>query len=167
MNARIRFLRSSTDWKLDRRSNLRTKVLNQISTWFRHELCLGVYTKRRRCPGSDRNAARLSWDFSTPRFSFSPRSSLLPHAPATYTTRLSDWCVFRVSQLNTPPARGSVATVCSTWVTKSCSVRVGPRVGARIQPHQTARLAVRHSVPWRMYSCSRLWTRPGPIGMSG
>ena len=69
--------------------------------------------------------------------------------------------------MNTQPANGSVATVCSMCAAKSPSVRVGPSVGAMMQPHQISRLAVRHSVPCRMYSCSRPCTRPGPMGMSG
>src|SRR3954471_705554 len=146
MNSTILDLRSSSDTKLDRRRSLRTRVLNQISTWFSHELCFGVYTNRIRWSGSDRNFARLSWDFSTPLFSFSPKSSLISQASATYLTRLSDWCVFRLSTMNTHPPHGSVATVCSMCVAKSPSVRLGPSVGAMMQPHQISRLAVRHKV---------------------
>ena len=91
----------------------------------------------------------------------------MPHASATYSTRLSDWCVFKLSTMNTHPAKGSAPTVCSTCAAKSRSVRVGPSVGATMQPHQTSRLAVRHSVPYRTYSCSRPCTRPGPMGTSG
>src|SRR3954466_6293666 len=106
MNSRIFRLRSSNDLKPDLRRSLRARVLNQISTWFSHELCLGVYTNRIRWPGSDRNSARLPCDFSTPRFPFSPRSSLIPQASATYLTRLSDWCAFRLSAMNTQPDSG-------------------------------------------------------------
>ena len=75
-----------------------------------------------------------------------PQVVLDPQASATDLTRLSDWCVFRLSAMNTQPANGSVATVCSMCAAKSPSVRVGPSVGARMQPHQTSRLAVRHNV---------------------
>src|SRR5262245_29252582 len=92
-----------------------------------------------RCPLSLRNAARLFWDFNTPRLPLAPRSSSIPQAWATHKTRPSDWCVFRLCTRNTQPAPGSVATVCSTWATKSASVRVGPNVGDTIRPHQTSR----------------------------
>src|SRR3954452_18665096 len=155
MNAKTRPLRSSTEVKLERRSNFRTRILNQISTWLSHEVCFGVYTNRMRWLGSDRNAARLGCDFSPPCLPLTPNSSWTPQVWATHTTRLSDWCVFRLSTMNPQPAQGSVATVCCTCARKSASVRVGPSVGAITQPHQISRLAVRHSVPWRWYSYSR------------
>ena len=34
-------------------------MLNQISTWFNHDECFGVYTKRRRWLASDKNFFRL------------------------------------------------------------------------------------------------------------
>ena len=51
---------------------------NQISIWFSHELCLGVYANRIRWPGSLRNAARLAFDFSTPLLPFSSQVLLDP-----------------------------------------------------------------------------------------
>src|SRR3954468_22482356 len=130
MNRRILSLRSSSEQKLDRFSNFLTRVLNQISIWFSHELCLGVYTSLILWLGSFRNAARLAFDFNTPSLPFLPSPSpLIPHASATYSTRLSDWCVSRLSTMNTHPASGSVFTVCSTCFAKSSSVRVGPMLG--------------------------------------
>src|SRR3954452_10264027 len=167
MKRRILCFKSSSEQKLDRFSSFLTRMLNQISIWFSHELCLGVYANRIRWLGSLKNSARLACDFSTPPFSFCPRSSSIPHACATYSTRLSDWCVFRLSTMNTHPPNGSVFTVCSTCALKSCSVRVGPMLGAISQPHQTSRLAIRHSVPCRTYSNSRFCARPGPAGPSG
>jgi hypothetical protein len=42
MNAKMRARKSSTEVKLARFNNRRTKMLNQISTWFNHDVCLGV-----------------------------------------------------------------------------------------------------------------------------
>src|SRR5262249_21620168 len=154
MKRRMLCLSSSRERKLDRFSSFLTRVLNHTSIWFRHELCLGVSTNRIRWLGSLRNAARLACDFNTPLFSFCPRSSVIPQASATYSTSASDGCLFKLSPMNTHPANGSVATVCSTGALKSSSVRVGPLLGAITQPHQSSRLAVRHSVPCRTYSDS-------------
>src|SRR4051812_41916713 len=135
MNASTFAFKSSVEAKLDRLSNFLARVPNQISTWFSHEQCLGVYAKRIRWLGSSRNALRLAFDFSTPAFPFTPSSPAIEHARATYSTRLSDWCVSRLSTRNTHPADGSVATVCSTCALKSASVRVGDSVGATTWPH--------------------------------
>jgi hypothetical protein len=61
----------------------RTRMLNQISIWFSHEVCLGTYTKRMRWPGSVKNAFRVATDFNTPRLPFLPRSPSIAHSRAT------------------------------------------------------------------------------------
>src|SRR5262245_44394670 len=101
MNESTFLFRSSVEVKLDRFSSFLARMPNQISTWFSHEQCLGVYMNRILWVESLRNAFRLAFDFSTPALPFSPRSSAIPHAPATYSTRLSDWCVSRLSTRNT------------------------------------------------------------------
>src|SRR5262245_1457073 len=84
MNASTFAFGSSAEAKLERRSSLRERMPNQISTWFSHEQCLGVYAKPMRGPGSLRNAFRLAFDFSTPDLPFSPGSPAIPHASSTY-----------------------------------------------------------------------------------
>jgi len=93
MKARIRSRKSSTDVKLPRLSNRRTKMLNQSSIWFSQLVCFGVYMNRMRWLTSLKNAARVDIDCKIPRFSFSPRSSAMPHALATSLTKASDLCV--------------------------------------------------------------------------
>ena len=48
MYARIFSRRSDTDLKFPRRNTRLTNTLNQISTWFSHDVCLGTYTNRTR-----------------------------------------------------------------------------------------------------------------------
>src|SRR5438477_10510129 len=43
MNSNTLACNSSTERKLPLFSSLRTKMLNHISIWFNHELCLGVF----------------------------------------------------------------------------------------------------------------------------
>ena len=62
--------------------------------------------------------------------------------------------MFRLSTTNTHDASGSMATVCSMWLAKSASVRVGPIVGAINSPVVTTKLPIRHNVPFRVYSNS-------------
>ena len=93
MKARIRSRKSSTDVKLPRLSNRRTKMLNQSSIWFSQLVCFGVYRNRMRWLPSLKNAARVDIDCSIPRCSFSPRSSAMPQALATSRTKASDLCV--------------------------------------------------------------------------
>src|SRR5215468_1096546 len=64
-------------------------------------------------------------------------------------------------------ASGSEATVRVICATKSSSVRVGPREGPTIVPCATSKLAIKVTVPRRIYPNSRRSTRPGPIGMVG
>src|SRR6266508_2044270 len=140
MNARMRALRSSNEVKLERHSSLRTRMLNQISIWLSHEVCLGVYTNRMRCPWSLRKAARIFWDFNTPFWPLTPRSASMPQVWATHNTRPSDWCVFTLSSSNTQLVWGSLKTVCSTWATKSAFVLFGIRVEDKITRHDYARV---------------------------
>ena len=46
-------------------------------------------------------------------------------------------------------------------------VLLGPMVGATTSPVATSKLAIKHCVPWRMYSYSGRSTRPGCIGKVG
>jgi len=59
---------------------------------------------------------------------------------------------------------GSVDIVCWMWAKKSSSLRVSRIEGATILPVATATLAIRHCVPWRIYSNSWRSTAPGRIG---
>jgi hypothetical protein len=60
--------------------------------------------------------------------------------------------MFKLSVTNTDDAPGSVATVCSMWLAKSDSVRVGPSVGAINSAVVTWRLPIRFNVPCRVHS---------------
>jgi len=93
MKARMRSRKSSTDVKLPRFNNRRTKMLNQSSMWFSPLVCFGVYRNRRRWWTSLKNAARVGLDCHIPLFSFSPRSSSMPQALATSLPNASDVCV--------------------------------------------------------------------------
>ena len=86
----MRSRKSSTDVKLPRLSNRRTKMLNQSSIWFSQLVCFGVYMNRMRWLTSLKNAARVGIDCNIPLFSFSPRSSTMPQALATNLTKASD-----------------------------------------------------------------------------
>ena len=97
---------------------------NQISIWFIHEQCFGVYTIRILWSLWCRNSARLSWFFNIPDLPLLPRSSDNPHCPATKRTRLSDLCIFKPSQTNVHGASGSVSINARMASTKSFSVRV-------------------------------------------
>src|SRR5215207_6858362 len=57
--------------------------------------------------------------------------------------------------------------VFSMWEAKSSLVRVGSMEGAMILPVATSKLAIKHRVAWRMYSCSWHSTLPGRIGRAG
>jgi len=48
MNASTLSFNSSAEAKLERRSSFRDRMPNQISIWFSHEQCLGVYANRMR-----------------------------------------------------------------------------------------------------------------------
>src|ERR1700712_4500543 len=82
MYARIFSLRSATDRKFPRRNTRRANTLNQISTWFSHDVCFGTYTNRTRCDSSVREALRAPTNFSTPLFPFLPHRRGLNPAPA-------------------------------------------------------------------------------------
>ena len=62
--------------------------------------------------------------------------------------------MFKLSTTNTHEPAGSMDTVCSIWLTKSPSVRVGPIVGRSNSPVVTTKLPIRHKVPCRVYSNS-------------
>jgi len=47
------------------------------------------------------------------------------------------------------------------------SMGVGPMVGRRGLPVTTSKLAIRQSVPWRLYSNSMRSVRPGLVGLVG
>ena len=55
--------------------------------------------------------------------------------------------MFKLSATNTHDASGSVATVCSMWLAKSASVRVGPIDGVINSPVVTWKLPIRVNVP--------------------
>jgi len=96
-------------------STRRCKMLNQISTWFSHDVGFGVNTNRIRRPGSVRNARRLATDFSTPDFPFAPGVPTgMATSVAISTTSVAEQCVVKLSATNTHPASGSVATVRAT-----------------------------------------------------
>src|SRR3982074_12170 len=59
MNCSILARNSALEAKLLRRSNLRTRMENQISIWLSQEACLGVNWKTMRCVGSQELFARL------------------------------------------------------------------------------------------------------------
>src|SRR3981081_2434030 len=67
MNCSILARNSALEAKLLRRSNLRTRMENQISIWLSQEACLGVKWKTMRCVGSRRNSSRFFLDASTPQ----------------------------------------------------------------------------------------------------
>ena len=75
--------------------------------------------------------------------------------------------MFKLSTTNTHDPSGSVATVCSMWLAKSASVRVGPIVGRSNSPVVTTKLPIRHNVPCRAYSNSISWHFPAIIALSG
>ena len=81
MYARIFSRRSATERKFPRRNTRRARTLNQISTWFSHDVCFGTYTNRTRWLASARNAFRVATDFSTPLVPFFPSdSAAIPRA---------------------------------------------------------------------------------------
>ena len=65
--------RSANEVKFPRRITLRMIMPKTTSTWFSHELCLGVKTKRIRWVGSDRNLRREAWLCRIPDFPFFPQ----------------------------------------------------------------------------------------------
>jgi len=89
------------------------------------------------------------------------------HASATSFTKLSEQWMFKLSTTNTHEPFGSVATVCSMWLAKSVSVRVGPIVGLSNSPVVTTKLPIRHNVPCRVYSTSISWHFPAIIALLG
>ena len=133
--------KSFTDVNEPRRITFRMIIPKIVSIWFSHELCLGVYTNRIRWLFSDKNACRLATDFSTPRTPFFPNGCSIPHAWATFRTNVSEQWMFKLSTTKIHKAVGSVATVCSMWLAKSASVRVGPIVGAIDFPVDTWKVA--------------------------
>ena len=62
--------------------------------------------------------------------------------------------MFKLSLTNTHEAPESVAIVCSMWLAKSTSVRVGLSVGASNSPVVTWKLPINVTVPCRVYSNS-------------
>ncbi len=108
----------------------------------------------------ERKAARLAIDLRIPLRPLMPRSSSSPHCSATIRTRLSDLWVLSWSTTKIQPAWASVAMVFWMWFAKSVSVRVGETVGAIIFPLATLKLAIKQTVPWRMYSNSIRSTSP-------
>ena len=150
-----------------RRITFRIITPNTTSIWFSHELCFGRYTNRIRWLNSDKNACRLATDFSTPRTPFFPRSVRTSHASATNSTKLSEPWMFKLSTTKTHEPFGSVATVCSMWLAKSASVRVGPIVGAINSPVVTWKFPIKHKVPFRVYSNSISSRFPAIIGLLG
>src|SRR3954466_12390762 len=159
--------RSATEVNEPRRTTFRMITPNTTSIWFSHELCFGRYTNRIRWLDSDRNACRLATDLSTPRLPFLPRSVETSHPLATSFTQLAEQWMFKLSTTNTHEPSESVATVCSMWLAKSASVRVGPIVGLSNSPVVTTRLAIRHNVPCRSYSNSISWHFPAIIALLG
>ena len=89
---------------------------------------------------------------------------MIPHAWATSFTKLSEPWMFKLSTTNSHDASGSKATVCSMWLAKSASVRVGPIVGAINSPVVTWKFPIRHTVPCRVYSNSICAGFPAIIG---
>ena len=130
MNARIRWFKASVEAKLPRLSRRRLSMPNQISTWFSHEQCLGVYTKRMRCSVSCKNSARESMLCKMPDLPFSPNGSFMPQSSATQATSEADLWVLSWSAMKTHFASESVDTVARMWLTKSSSVRVSTDGGA-------------------------------------
>lgn len=144
---------ASSEPKLLRFNRRRHNIPNQISIWFSHEQCFGVYTNRMRCAASDKNAARLSIDFSMPLLPFTPKSSVMPHNSATSRTNDSLQCVFKLSATNIQFDSGSVAKSIQIKYAKSSSVRVSFIQGNTL-PDTTHNAAIKHNVPCRMYSYS-------------
>src|SRR5271165_5946323 len=164
----ISFLRkSATEVNDPRRITFRVIIPKITSIWFSHELCLGVYTNRIRWLRSDKNACRLATDFSTPRTPFFPNGCSIPHALATFRTNVSEQWMFKLSTTKIHEADGAVATVCSMWLAKSASVRVGPIVGAINSPVVTWKLPIRVNVPCRSYSNSIRAGFPAIISLVG
>jgi hypothetical protein len=62
--------------------------------------------------------------------------------------------MFNWSTMKIQLALGSVAMTSSLWQAKSASVRVGPTEAARNRPVATPKLAIKASVPCRIYSNS-------------
>ena len=75
--------------------------------------------------------------------------------------------MFKLSATNTHDAPGSVAIVCSMWLAKSASVRVGPIDGAINSPVVTRKLPISVNVPCRSYSNSIRAGFPAIIGLVG
>src|SRR5438045_194044 len=100
------------------------------------------------CDGSLRNAARVAIDCRMPDFSLTPRSSVKPDTSATYRTKLSEQCVFRLSvtKCHLVTVR-SLCTVWRMWARKSASVRVGPHDGQTTSPLTTSKLIMNDNVP--------------------
>src|SRR3982750_2016615 len=139
--------KSSTEVNDPRRITFRMITPKIVSIWFSHELCFGRYTNRIRRPGSDRNACRLATAFSTPRTPFLPRAAAPSHPVAPSFPRPSERWMFKLSTTNTHEPAGSTDNVCSIWLTKSPSVRVGPIVGRGNSPAVTTKLPIRPKGP--------------------
>ena len=129
---------------------------NQISIWFIHEQCFGVYTIRILWSLWCRNSARLSWFFNIPDLPLLPRSSDNPHCPATKRTRLSDLCIFKPSQTNVHGVSGSVSINARMASTKSFSVRVLFKYGFSIRPVATSKKPMRLLKIWSTISRMRM-----------
>ena len=144
----MRSRRSAFDRKLPRFRARRDSTLNQISTWFSHDVCLGTYTNRIRWLASFKNSFRVATDFNTPLFPFTPSGSTgNAHSPATNSTSVAEQCVVKLSATKIHPAFGSVAMARPMWAAKSASVRVSYTVGAITSPVATSKFAVKHCDP--------------------
>lgn len=75
--------------------------------------------------------------------------------------------MFKLSTTNSHEPSRSVATVCSMWLAKSAAVRGGPIVGRSHSPVVTTMLAIRHKVPFRVYSNSISARFPAISGLVG
>ena len=117
---------------------------------------------------SAKNSALFFWLSRIPDFPFSPSlSSDIPFKCATHLTKLSDWCVFKLSAMNRHlSTSGWDSTVCFVWSQKSFSVRVSVMLGLIICPLTTSKFAIKHCVPCRSYSYSRFRGWPTLIGKS-
>ena len=105
--------------------------------------------------------------FQHPTHSLLPQRLLDPARLATFRTNVSEQWMFKLSTTKIHEAFGSVATVCSMWLAKSASVRVGPIVGAINSPVVTWKLPIRVNVPCRVYSNSIFSHCPKVIGRLG
>ena len=119
-----------------------------------------------QCSGDDRNAFRVTYDFRIPDFPFTPSfsgESVRPSSASPHSTKLSEQCVLSWFTTNRHDDSGCTATVRLQCSKKSSSVCLGPTVGAIDSPVTTWKLAIRHCVPWRMYSNSIRSFWPGRI----